>query len=573
MAARPGAARRRADRGRSSPASASSRPRTIRCGSRRSRTACCPRRWCSGSAPRTGSSICSTALRVFARTMRGRPRRAPRLALRVPHREPGRAGPHARPAAGPDRRPAGRAPRPLPQSARRARGGARPIRPTCRARRTWPSGCRDPGSRRHGLDRARPRPRPRAAADARGRGRRPGAPPRALATGPPPATWCCRARSVRPLLVFKALQLLQCRGLADPLQDYVAFDLETTEMDAGAVRHRRARGGPGARPRDRGSVPAAGPSRRGRSAPRASAVHGYRDADVCDAAGAGRRLAGVPRVRGRRPARRPQRPHLRRARAPPPRRGSAGHRRAGVLRHAAAGPLAHGRERQARGSGAPLRRRARPLASRARRRRRRWSASPATWATSGWRAPGRRRWSSCSAGSAWRWPLDDDPRPDTRGAAAFATSPRRPRSGRYSGCLETYAEQVDGTDAPSAEELDRTARRAPAAGAPSERPPGIRALSRLRRPGCRRWSRPAPHRRLVESIELLLGRVALSRSDGCGDRRPPREPAHAARDQGARVLAGLHRRRRGPSAARRDRRWTTTTGGRSRRRAGCSTSA
>ena len=40
-----------------------------------------------------------------------------------------------------------------------------------------------------------------------------------------------RAGSVRPLLLFKALQLLQCRGMADPLQDYVAFDLETTEKD------------------------------------------------------------------------------------------------------------------------------------------------------------------------------------------------------------------------------------------------------------------------------------------------------------------------------------------------------
>ena len=50
------------------------------------------------------------------------------------------------------------------------------------------------------------------------------------ATGPPLATWCC-APGAPGRLLFKALQLLQCRGLADPLQDYVAFDLETTEMD------------------------------------------------------------------------------------------------------------------------------------------------------------------------------------------------------------------------------------------------------------------------------------------------------------------------------------------------------
>ena len=59
-------------------------------------------------------------------------------------------------------------------------------------------------------------------------------PPRTRRSGPRPGDLLLRAGSVRPLLVFKALQLLQCRGLTDPLQDYVAFDLETTEMDAAA---------------------------------------------------------------------------------------------------------------------------------------------------------------------------------------------------------------------------------------------------------------------------------------------------------------------------------------------------
>ena len=89
-----------------------------------------------------------------------------------------------------------------------------------------------------------------------------------------------RAGSVRPALLFKALQLLQCRGLADPLQDYVAFDLETTEKDPAECEILEL-----AAVRVRGRVIVdqfqrlVRPSRP--ISPYATAVHGYRDADVC----------------------------------------------------------------------------------------------------------------------------------------------------------------------------------------------------------------------------------------------------------------------------------------------------
>ncbi len=86
--------------------------------------------------------------------------------------------------------------------------------------------------------------------------------------------------------------------------------------------------------------------------------------------------------------------------------------------------------------------------------------------------------------------------------------------GRYGGCLEAYAEEATGTDAPSVEEL-------------IERLGGQRLLDRIRteRPVAERY--PASAARLealvaasaaptlAESIEQLLAQVALSRSDGC----------------------------------------------------------
>jgi superfamily I DNA/RNA helicase/DNA polymerase III epsilon subunit-like protein len=90
-----------------------------------------------------------------------------------------------------------------------------------------------------------------------------------------------RAGGTRPVLLFKALQLLQCRGLVDPLQDYVAFDLETTEKDPAECEVLEL-----AAVRVRGRVIVEQFQRLVRPSrpisPYATAVHGYRDADVCD---------------------------------------------------------------------------------------------------------------------------------------------------------------------------------------------------------------------------------------------------------------------------------------------------
>ena len=48
---------------------------------------------------------------------------------------------------------------------------------------------------------------------------------------PLPGDLVLRAGAVRPLALFKALQLHHCREMEDPFQDYVAFDLETTDKD------------------------------------------------------------------------------------------------------------------------------------------------------------------------------------------------------------------------------------------------------------------------------------------------------------------------------------------------------
>ena len=101
------------------------------------------------------------------------------------------------------------------------------------------------------------------------------------AIGPRPAISCCAPEASGPLLLFKALQLLQCRGMADPLQDYVAFDLETTEKDPAECEIVEL-----AAVRVRGRVIVEQFQRLVRPSrpitPQATAVHGYRDADVCD---------------------------------------------------------------------------------------------------------------------------------------------------------------------------------------------------------------------------------------------------------------------------------------------------
>ena len=90
-----------------------------------------------------------------------------------------------------------------------------------------------------------------------------------------------RAGAARPLLVFKALQLLHCTGLDDPHQDYVAFDVETTDLDVAECEVVEL-----AAVRVRGRVIVEQWQRLVRTSrrisPRASEVHGWYDRDVCD---------------------------------------------------------------------------------------------------------------------------------------------------------------------------------------------------------------------------------------------------------------------------------------------------
>ncbi len=98
---------------------------------------------------------------------------------------------------------------------------------------------------------------------------------------PAPRDVVLRAGSPRPLLLFKALQVFQCRHLADPLQDYVAFDIETTDLDVAECEIVEL-----AAVRVRGRVIVDRFEqlvRTGRRiTPRATEIHGYRDSDICD---------------------------------------------------------------------------------------------------------------------------------------------------------------------------------------------------------------------------------------------------------------------------------------------------
>lgn len=93
-----------------------------------------------------------------------------------------------------------------------------------------------------------------------------------------------RAGSVRPLALFKALQLHHCRGLADPFQDYVAFDLETTDLDLAGCEIVEI-----AAVRVRGRVIVERFERLVRPerpvSAKAAAIHGHRDSALCDQPG------------------------------------------------------------------------------------------------------------------------------------------------------------------------------------------------------------------------------------------------------------------------------------------------
>jgi superfamily I DNA/RNA helicase/DNA polymerase III epsilon subunit-like protein len=319
-----------------------------------------------------------------------------------------------------------------------------------------------------------------------------------------------RAGSLRPLLLFKALQLLQCRGLVDPLLDYVAFDLETTDMDVAQCEIVEL-----AAVRVRGGVIVAQFQQLVRTlrpiSPRATSVHGYRDADVCDqltlpevwpafrefvggdllVAHNGhtfdvpvlRRLAeGLPGVDDlvffdTLPLARSLMEDSARLEDLAHRFGVATGRShhalddagalAGIVRHLGVLRLARARK-------------------------------IALVQLLGW------------LGLALALDAPADPSAEERLLRELALPAAL---GRYGGCLEAYAEQAEGTDAPSAEEL-------------IERLGGSRLLERIRaqRPAAERY--PASVARLTalvessaaadlaESIELLLNRVALSRSDG-----------------------------------------------------------
>ncbi len=90
-----------------------------------------------------------------------------------------------------------------------------------------------------------------------------------------------RAGSVRPLALFKALQWHHCRDLTDPFQDYVAFDLETTDKDLAGCEIVEI-----AAVRVRGGVIVEQVSRLARPdrpvSAKASSIHGYKDSDLCE---------------------------------------------------------------------------------------------------------------------------------------------------------------------------------------------------------------------------------------------------------------------------------------------------
>jgi len=85
----------------------------------------------------------------------------------------------------------------------------------------------------------------------------------------------------RPLALFKALQLHHCRMMEDPFQDYVAFDLETTDKEIADCEIVEI-----AAVRIRGRVVVDRFERLVRPdrpiSPKATEVHGYRSADLCD---------------------------------------------------------------------------------------------------------------------------------------------------------------------------------------------------------------------------------------------------------------------------------------------------
>jgi len=97
---------------------------------------------------------------------------------------------------------------------------------------------------------------------------------------PLPGDLVLPAGGFRPLALFKALQLHHCREMADPFQDYVAFDLETTDKEIADCEIVEIAA---VRVRGRVVVEQFGQLVRPNRpiSRKASEVHGWRDADVC----------------------------------------------------------------------------------------------------------------------------------------------------------------------------------------------------------------------------------------------------------------------------------------------------
>lgn len=336
-----------------------------------------------------------------------------------------------------------------------------------------------------------------------------------------------RAGSVRPLLVFKALQLLQCRGLADPLQDYVAFDLETTEMDVAACEVVEL-----AAVRVRGRVVVAQFKQLIRTSrpisPQATAVHGLGDADVCDQPAfaevwpAVREFVGSDLLVAHN-GHTFDVPVLRRLAAglpgleelvfldtlPLARSLVEGSAKLEDLAHRFGVPT--GRSHRALDDAAALAGVVRHLGELRLAR----SRKVALVQLLGW------------LGLALALDAPADPSPEERLLREVALPAAL---GRYGGCLETYAEEAAGTAAPPVEEL-------------IERLGGQRLLERIRTQRSVAERYPASAARLAslveastaptlaESIDRLLERVALSRSDGCrtDDRRVSLLTLHATK--------------------------------------------